>query len=307
MQAGNAVDVLVDESGAGMRFDSFIAERFTDCSRSLATALIRNGTISIGGKAKKPGYRLKTGDRIYGEIPEPVPVSIEPEPLNIDILFEDADIIIVNKQAGLVVHPAPGHSAGTLVNGLLHHCPDIIGIGGEQRPGIVHRLDKDTSGVLVTAKHGRAHEKLAEQFASRKVKKSYMAIVQGLMKEESGFVCLPIGRHPTDRKKMSTKSRTGRPAETRWHVRERFSAATLVDIDLKTGRTHQIRVHLSAIGHPVAGDAVYGGKKPIVVAGRQMLHAFRLEITHPSNGKHMKFEAPVPGDMKELIDRLRNR
>jgi 23S rRNA pseudouridine1911/1915/1917 synthase len=306
--------ILVDASDSGKRLDLLVASRIPDCSRSVAANLIRNGKIKVQGDAKKPGYRTKTGDEICGHIPLPEPVLFKPEPIPIDILYEDDDIIVVNKPPGLVVHPAPGHYSGTLVNALLYHCPDLEGIGGEIRPGIVHRLDKDTSGVLVVAKNGRAHHNLALQFKLRRVKKEYLALVHGKMESDSGTILLPIGRHPVDRKKMSTRSRTSRVAETIWQVKEKFDKATLVELNLKTGRTHQIRVHFAAINHPIVGDPVYGGRKAgkkveygknlFISVPRQMLHARRLGFTHPETQKTLSFEAPIPLDIGYVLKKL---
>jgi 23S rRNA pseudouridine1911/1915/1917 synthase len=306
--------ILVDASDSGKRLDLLVASRIPDCSRSVAANLIRNGKIKVQGDAKKPGYRTKTGDEICGHIPLPEPVLFKPEPIPIDILYEDDDIIVVNKPPGLVVHPAPGHYSGTLVNALLYHCPDLEGIGGEIRPGIVHRLDKDTSGVLVVAKNGRAHHNLALQFKLRRVKKEYLALVHGKMESDSGTILLPIGRHPVDRKKMSTRSRKSRVAETIWQVKEKFDKATLVELNLKTGRTHQIRVHFAAINHPIVGDPVYGGRKAgkkveygknlFISVSRQMLHARRLGFTHPVTQKTLSFEAPIPPDIENVLKKL---
>ncbi|MEE8429982.1 MAG: RluA family pseudouridine synthase [Candidatus Desulfatibia sp.] len=318
MPNASAFTILVDEANSGRRLDLFVASRIAACSRAVATGLIRNGAIRVQGVVKKPGYRVRPGDAISGRIPPPVPVDLVPEPLDINILFEDKHLIVVNKPPDLVVHPAPGHATGTLVHGLLYHCPDLEGIGGELRPGIVHRLDKDTSGVLVVAKNAVAHQHLARQFKSRKIKKDYLALVHGEMQAESGTISLPVGRHPTDRKRMSTASRKSRGAETSWQVRKRLWGATLIDLKLKTGRTHQIRVHCTAMGHPIVGDTVYGGRRTrktiakgnglsdiFAAVTRQMLHARRLEFVHPATETTVTFEAPVPRDMQELIRALR--
>jgi len=315
MRDQSSFTILVDMSDSGKRLDLLIASRISDCSRSVATTLIRNGMIRVQGVAKKPGYRVKPGDKICGAIPPPEPVLFKPEPIPIHILYEDDDIIVVDKQPGLVMHPAPGHYSGTLVNGLLYHCPGLEGIGGKLRPGIVHRLDKDTSGVLVVAKNGAAHQNLSKQFKSRKITKKYLALVYGKMDTDSGTVSLPIGRHPVDRKKMSTNSRKSRIAETSWQIRERFELASLIEVNLKTGRTHQIRVHCAAIRHPVIGDPVYGGRKSgKMVTGekddlksvpRQMLHAWRLVFIHPMTKRIVSFEAPIPSDMQDMITSLR--
>jgi 23S rRNA pseudouridine1911/1915/1917 synthase len=285
-------------------------------SRTRAAALIAEGAVQVDGEARKPGYRVREGDRVSVRVPVPrPPAAYLPEPIPLDVLYEDADLIAVNKPAGMVVHPAPGHFSGTLVNALLAHCPDLGGIGGELRPGIVHRLDKDTSGVLVAAKTAAAQEHLAAQFKKRSVQKTYLALAKGRFGEDSGKIDLPVGRHPTARKKMSTRSRRPRSADTRWRVKERLAGAALLEVAIRTGRTHQIRVHLAAVGRPVAGDPVYGGRKKksgaspaeclLAEAGRQMLHAWRLGIVHPSTGQQMTFEAPLPEDFRELLEKLR--
>jgi len=312
MHDPNAFTILVDASDSGKRLDLLVASRISGCSRSVAANLIRNGKIRVQGSAKKPGYRARTGDEICGTIPAPEPVLFKPEPIPIDILYQDDDIIVVNKQPGIVVYPAPGHYSGTLVNAILYHCPGLEGVGQELRPGIVHRLDKDTSGVMVIAKNSAAHHSLAEQFKSRRVKKKYLALVYGRMESDSGTVSLPIGRHPVHRKKMSTHSRKSRTAETTWRVRKRFAQATLVELGLETGRTHQIRVHCAAIKHPVVGDPVYGGRKAgksiaydlFRSVPRQMLHAWRLEFTHPVTQKTLCFEAPIPRDIGDILEKL---
>lgn len=315
MQDKNAFTILVEPLDSGKRLDRYIASCISDCSRSIATHLIRNGKIRVQGMVRKPGYRVKAGDEISGCIPPPEPVLYKPESIPIEILHEDDEIIVINKQPALVVHPAPGHHSGTLVNALLHHCPKLNGIGGALRPGIVHRLDKDTSGVLVVAKNDRAHIHLSRQFKSRRVKKEYLALVYGKMESDSGSVSLPIGRHPVDRKKMSTNSRKSRVAETTWQIRERFELASMIEVNLKTGRTHQIRVHCAAIKHPVMGDKVYGPRKRgknvtynknlIESIPRQMLHAWRIGLTHPVTGKMVSFEAPIPSDMQAILKALR--
>jgi len=315
MHDQSAFTILVEPPDSGKRLDLYIASNISDCSRSVATHLIRNGKIRVQGMVRKPGYRVKAGDEICGCIPPPTPILFKPEPIPIEILHEDDDIIVINKQTGIVVHPAPGHYSGTLVNALLYHCPKLNGIGGALRPGIVHRLDKDTSGVLVAAKNDRAHLHLSRQFKSRRVKKQYLALVYGKMESDSGSVSFPIGRHPVDRKKMSTNSRKSRAAETTWQIRERFELASLIEVNLKTGRTHQIRVHCAAIKHPVMGDKVYGPRKNWKNAPysnrqfgsvpRQMLHAWRLELTHPGTEEKVSFEAPIPSDMQAVITALR--
>jgi 23S rRNA pseudouridine1911/1915/1917 synthase len=306
-----------DAASGGIRLDVFLAERLPGCSRSLAGQLVTGERFKVNGQVRKPAYRLKAGDVVSGSVPPPAPSGLRPEPLPLHILYEDPDIVVVSKPPGLVVHPAPGHGSGTLVNALLHHCPDLGAIGNEIRPGIVHRLDKDTSGALVVAKNAAALERLAVQFKNRSVRKDYLALVHGEMAAESGAIRLPVGRHPVDRKRMSTRSRRGREAETGWRVARRLGGFTLLELRLKTGRTHQIRVHCAAIGRPVVGDPVYGRPKPPagaadrqnLLAGvrRQMLHAWRLEIDHPRTGERMVFESPLPEDMQRLIAQLEAR
>ena len=298
--------IFVNNNESGSRFDTVVASHISDCSRSLLSSLIRKGLIMVQGTIKKPGYPVKTGDKICGTIPAQESNLYEPEPLEINILFEDDDIIVLNKQAGIVVHPAPGHYKGTLLNRLIYHCPDLKKTGEDLRYGIVHRLDKDTSGALIVAKNRLSHNNLTAQFKSRMIKKKYLALVHGEFDSDSGAISLPIGRHPVNRKKMSTITQKGRSAETIWKVSKSFHDITLLEIDLKTGRTHQIRVHFAAINHPVVGDPVYGRRKKIknIKASRQMLHAWRLEFTHPVTKKTMSFESPVPDDMCDLIKKL---
>ena len=302
-----------------MRLDAVVSSSIAGCSRTHCAHLIRSGVITVHGEIRKPGYRLREGDRILGSILPPEPVRFDPEPIPLNILHEDDHLIIVNKPPGLVVHPAPGHYSGTLVNAILHHYPALLETGGDLRPGIVHRLDKDTSGVLIITKQVGAREHLLRQFQTRTVKKEYLALVQGEMDQEEGSISLPIGRHPKDRKRMSTVSRKGRAAETEWRVRERFEKMTFLELDLKTGRTHQIRVHLKAIGRPVVGDPVYGPRKTgvgpkaeglllhrIGKVERQMLHAWRVHFDHPATGERTLVEAPTPPDMQELLQKLRD-
>jgi 23S rRNA pseudouridine1911/1915/1917 synthase len=323
MPVYGAFTILANESDQGRRLDAVVAAHLPDCSRSLAVNLIANLEILVDNQAKKPGYRVKCGDKILGRIPVPVQVEYEPEPIPLQILYQDSHMLVVNKQAGLVVHPAPGHSRGTLVNALLYHCPDLEGIGGEIRPGIVHRLDKDTSGTMVVAKNAGAHESLARQFKDRTVQKKYLALVYGELQSDEGSLKLPIGRHPVHRKRMTTAASKGRCAETSWRVRKRLEGITLLELTLKTGRTHQIRVHCTAMGHSIVGDQVYrsrkwiqnidrlfSGKSSSIAARlkavpRQMLHAWRLGLTHPHTGEFMTFESPIPEDMEELIEELR--
>ncbi len=309
--------ITVASSDAGQRFDRVVSFYLSDCSRSFAAALIQDGHITIQNKKKKPGYRIKIGEKIQGCIPVYEPPSLQPEAIPLNILFEDTHLIVIDKPAGLVVHPAPGNETGTLVNGLLYHCPELGGINAELRPGIVHRLDKDTTGTMVVAKNRLALENLSRQFKEREVQKTYLALVHGVLGPESGTISLPIGRHPIDRKKMSTISSRGREAKTIWHVKVRYAVATLLELELKTGRTHQIRVHCTAMHHPIVGDAVYvcgkRGRKnqkntPLETllksVKRQMLHAWHLGFTHPVEQRAMSFTAPIPEDMQRLMDAL---
>jgi 23S rRNA pseudouridine1911/1915/1917 synthase len=316
MSSTGVFHIVVDSVDAGARLDLLVASRVSALTRSQAAVLIQHGKITVNDLSKKPGYRLQAEDEISGRIPSPADPVVRPEPLALDILHEDDDVIVLNKPAGVVVHPAPGHASGTLVNALLYHCPSIGPIGGELRPGIVHRLDKNTSGILVVAKNAAAHAHLAGQFAARSIRKIYLAVVFGEMIEDSGVIELPIGRHPMDRKRMSINSRKPRVAETRWEVRERFKGLTLVELNLKTGRTHQARVHCAAINHAILGDPVYAGRKVhrgqnaamlvlIRQVNRQMLHAWRLSCIHPSRLVPVVFEAPLPQDMDQLIVHLR--
>jgi 23S rRNA pseudouridine1911/1915/1917 synthase len=310
----------VDERDAGMRLDILVSDRSEDLSRSRASSLIQQGAVRVDDAVKKPGYRVASGEIIFVEHLPPKPSVFKPEPIDIDILYEDDQVIVVNKPPGMVVHPGPGHFSGTLVNALLYHCPDLQGIGDELRPGIVHRLDRDTSGVLIVAKNSASHRSLSEQFKTRCIKKTYLALVHGIMGNESGAISLSIGRHPVDRKKMSVNSRRSRDAETSWQVKETFDDMSLLEINLKTGRTHQIRVHFAAIHHGIVGDPVYGGRKKrtaclksadskryvgAVPLRRQMLHARRLEFIHPSTGETVAVDAAIPDDMQQVIDALR--
>lgn len=318
MKETGAFLIIVDDTAAGKRLDSVVGAHVSDCSRSRASQLIANGKIRVNDIVKKSGYRVKTGDRISGSLPLPEPMVFVPEPMDIDAIYEDEHILVINKAAGRVVHPAPGNFTGTLVNGLLYHFPELRGAGRGQRPGIVHRLDKDTSGTLVIAKTTKALEKLALQFRLRSVRKEYRALVYGDLRPDAGEISFPIGRHPVDRKKMSVRSRKGRRAETTWQVLERFAEATLLQLHIKTGRTHQIRIHCKAIGHPVVGDAVYGGRRTrlkhirdhniksiLSRAERQMLHAEKLELNHPVSGERMTFISPMPTDMIRMLEDLR--
>jgi 23S rRNA pseudouridine1911/1915/1917 synthase len=303
---------------SGLRLDAVVAVHLDQCSRSYAARLIRNGLTFVDGSSRKPSYKVKLNEQIECRLPPPEPIELVAEPLPLDVLFEDRHLIVLNKPPGIVVHPAAGHSGGTLVNALLYHCPDLEGIGGQKRPGIVHRLDKDTSGVLVVAKTDRAHHELSRQFKVRQIRKHYLALVHGSPRNDSGRIDLPIGRHPKERKKMSTVSTSGREALTVWRIRERFQGAALLEIDLKTGRTHQIRVHCTAMGHPIIGDTVYGRRRSLSrlakenpslyailkTAKRQMLHALHLRFNHPVTAESLSLNAPLHEDMHAIIKQL---
>ena len=301
-----------------MRLDLFLVRRHLALSRSQVRKAIEEGRVLVNGFSTKTGQRLKKGARVEMWQPGPQPSELLPEPMDLSILYEDAALLVLDKPAGLVVHPAAGHREGTLVNALLYHCRDLSGIGGVLRPGIVHRLDKDTSGLMVVAKTDRVHRELSDQFKERRVKKTYQALVWGEMPEEAGLIDLPIGRHPVERQMMSTRSRRGREAITRWEIRERFGSVTLLDVFIETGRTHQIRVHLHAIGHSVVGDPVYGkakGNREITdqqlkarfkTMNRQALHARNLRFFHPVRQVELEFSSPMPEDMAALCRVLRN-
>ncbi len=298
--------------------DLFLASRSLDISRSRIQELIRQGAVTVNQDPSRASYRIRAGDHITIVIPPPSPTSFEPEPVAFEIIHEDASLLVVNKPAGLVVHPAAGHATGTLVHGLLWHCHDLSGIGGVTRPGIVHRLDKDTSGLMVVAKNDQAHASLARQFKSGEVKKEYKALVNGRVEGLEGKIDLPIGRHPRKRKKMAVALKRGKGAITLWWLMEHFkSGFSLISVTIKTGRTHQIRVHFANMGNPVVGDQVYGyGKNwwkghPLWKEGilplprRQLLHAGSLGFRHPDTGRFVTFDVPIPEDMEEIIGHLR--
>ena len=289
----------------GERLDVFLARQEIGVSRAHVQKLILEGHVWVNGSFCKPNCRLKGGESVRVLLPEPEAISVEPEQIPLDILYEDEDIIVVNKARGMVVHPAAGVCHGTLVNALLYHCKDLSGINGKIRPGIVHRLDKDTSGVMVAAKNDRAHLNLAEQIGTKTAHRNYLAIVHGNIREEKGIIKGDIGRHPVDRKKMAVVRENGKPAVTEFYVLQRFGDYTLVKCSLQTGRTHQIRVHMAYIGHPLAGDPKYGPRKkaPFAIEG-QALHSASLSFVHPGTGKNMRFEAPLPEDMEKILNTL---
>ena len=291
---------------AGERLDRALVQQMPDLSRSYAQRLIDAGQVTVDGTTRKANYRLRGGEEIVCTLPPAEAVEIHAEDIPLDVLYEDADIIVVNKVRGMVVHPAAGISAGTLVNALLHHCRDLSGIGGALRPGIVHRLDKDTSGVMVAAKNDMAHHFLARQMRDKDARREYRAIVHGNIVPRAGIVTGDIGRHPTDRKKMAIVRENGKPATTHFEVLERFGAYTYVACRLETGRTHQIRVHMTSLGHPLVGDAKYTARKNAFAIAGQALHSLTLRLTHPRTGAEMAFTAPLPGDMEEILCALRH-
>ena len=291
----------------GQRLDTALTAILLEYSRSILQRWIKDGKVQIGGQPAKASHKIETGEFAEIEVPEVRGSALKAQDLAVPILYEDSDLVVVNKPRGLVVHPAAGHWEDTLVNSLLAQCDDLSGIGGEVRPGIVHRLDKDTSGVLVVAKNDPTHHALAEQIRTREAKRVYLAIVQGEIAESKGRIEAPIGRHPKDRKKMAILTQGGKDAATEFTVLERFTNYTLVECRLVTGRTHQIRVHFSYIGFPVVGDPLYGSRKQAFSIEGQALHAFRLSFTHPQTGKEMTFEAPLPKDMEEILESLRNQ
>jgi len=296
-------EFLVDSNHQALRLDVFLSESQNEFSRSRLKKLIEQGHASVNDSLAQAKYKLKAGDRVILSVCPPIASGIEAESIPLKIIYEDEAMLAVNKPAGMVVHPAPGHTKGTLVNALLSHCSDLSGIGGVERPGIVHRLDKDTSGVVLIAKNEIAHRSLAGQFKNRKIKKTYLALVRGLVKSASGIIDTSIGRHKINRKKMAATMDQGRQAETRYKVLEILGHFTYIQLFPKTGRTHQIRVHLASIHHPILGDKLYGG----IITGsylkmpRQALHAHKIEIEHPINKLPLVFEASLPPDINNYL------
>ncbi len=296
-------EFLVEQPNNNIRIDKFLSEQMPDHTRSFLQKLIKEGDVLVNGQPVKSNYKLSTDDRISVEIPEMKDPEILAEDIPLDILYEDSDIIIVNKPKQMVVHPAPGHYSGTLVNALMYHCGnDLSGINGELRPGIVHRIDMDTTGSLVICKNDIAHQSLSEQLKVHSIKRVYEAIVHGNLKEDTGTIHAPIGRHPQDRKKMSIHAKISRDAITHYQVLERFGNYTYIQCQLETGRTHQIRVHMASIGHPILGDEVYGPKKcPFPSLQGQTLHAKTLGIIHPRTGEYLEVNAPLPDYFTKLL------
>jgi 23S rRNA pseudouridine1911/1915/1917 synthase len=297
---------LVSELDVGKRLDLFLSENLEGMSRSYIQGIIEKEAISINGKQKKSNYKMKLNDEISIDIPSPIELQVEPENIPINIVYEDSDVIVVNKPQDMVVHPAPGNYNGTLVNALLYHCKDLSGINGVIRPGIVHRIDKDTTGILVIAKNDNAHNKLAHQLKDHTMTRTYYALVEGNVKSDEGTIDAPIGRHPSDRIKM-TVIKDGREAVTHYKVLERFGEYTLIQCNLETGRTHQIRVHMAHIGHPLVGDNVYGRKKQKFKVLGQVLHAKKLGFIHPTTEEYIEFNSDLPQYFQDLLIKLRNK
>ncbi|OMP68538.1 RluA family pseudouridine synthase [Domibacillus epiphyticus] len=297
------IQFTVKEEENGSRIDKLAAAQDEQFSRTQVQEWLKEGRVLVNDKPVKPNYKAASGDEVVIHIPEPEELQIEAEDLNLDVYYEDADVIVVNKPRGMVVHPAPGHVTGTLVNGLLFHCKDLSGINGVMRPGIVHRIDKDTSGLLMVAKNDLAHEKLVNQLVEKSVTRKYKAIVHGVIQHDFGTIDAPIGRDTKDRQKMAVIDH-GKVAVTHFHVIERFHDFTLVECELETGRTHQIRVHMKYIGFPLAGDPKYGPRKTLNIDG-QALHAGVLGFVHPRTGEYVEFEAPAPKEFEDLIFELK--
>ena len=297
------------EEDTGTRLDSFLSRRVEGLTRSAAARLLAEGCVTCDGAVPGKSYRIAGGEELCVTLPEAEEPEAVPQDIPLDVVYEDEDVIVVNKPVGMVVHPAPGHPDGTLVNALLYHCGNTLsGINGELRPGIVHRIDRDTSGLIIAAKNDKAHLALAEQLQDHSLARVYEAVAVGSFRGDSGTVDAPIGRHPVDRKKMAIEPRNGRPAVTHWRVLARYPGHTHVECRLETGRTHQIRVHMASIGHPILGDPVYGPKKcPFPALQGQTLHARTIGICHPRTGAWLEVEAPLPEYFQKLLNTLRKR
>ena len=296
-----------NKEDAGRRVDAWLAANLEDVTRSAAQRLLEEGRVTCGGRPLAKNYKLTGVETLEVALPEPEPVDVTPQDIPLNVVYEDDDVIVVNKPKGLVVHPAPGHPDGTLVNALLYHCGDSLsGIGGELRPGIVHRIDRDTSGLIIAAKNDFAHQRLAAQLQDHTLARIYHCIVVGNLREDAGTVDAPIGRHPVDRKKMAVAA-NGRPAVTHWRVLERFQGFCYVECRLETGRTHQIRVHMAHIGHPILGDTVYGNKKPVPGLHGQCLHAVGLRFLHPRTGEAVELYCELPEEFQNQLRKLEAR
>lgn len=300
------ISLQADETYMDERLDKFLSAMLPDQSRSYLQKIIKDGNVLVNGEPKKSSYRLEDGDEVTADLPELKSPDIEPENIPLDILYEDDSILMVNKPKGMVVHPSAGHYTGTLVNAVLWHCQgQLSGINGVSRPGIVHRIDKDTTGVLVVCKNDAAHNAVAAQLKEHSITRKYRAIVHGVIKEDEGTVDAPIGRHPTERKKMASGVKNGKRAVTHYRVLERFQGYTYVECQLETGRTHQIRVHMASIHHPLLGDTVYGPAKDSHHLEGQTLHAMVLGLIHPVTGEYLEMEAPLPEYFENLLKKFR--
>lgn len=303
----------IDSEAEGKRLDTFLSEKIEGYSRTYMQKLIEEEHCKVNGKSAKSNLKLRNGDRVEASIPDPVPLAVEPEKIELDIVYEDSHIVVINKPQGMVVHPAHGNYTGTVVNALLEHCGSLsdynglTGINGVMRPGIVHRIDKDTSGIIVIAKTNEAHLSLSEQLKEHSISRKYTALLEGKLKDDTGTVETLIGRNPKDRKKMAVVHTNGKRAVTHYRVLERFDGYTLIEAVLETGRTHQIRVHMSHLGHPVVGDTVYGYKKQRFQTEGQLLHARVLGFIHPASGEYVEFEAPLPNYFEKILEILRHR
>ncbi len=299
-------EFVVAPEDAGVRIDRYLSDQCQDISRSYLQKLLKEESVLVEEKPVKSNYKVNTGERISLTLPEIREPEIVPEDIPLDIIYEDKDIILINKPKGMVVHPAAGHYSGTLVNGLMSHCrSELSGINGVMRPGIVHRIDMDTTGVLIVCKNDMAHNSISQQLKEHSITRRYAAIVHGVLKDDEGTINAPIGRHPIDRKKMSINEKNGRDAITHYRVLERFRQYTYIECQLETGRTHQIRVHMASTGHPLLGDSVYGPAKCPFRLNGQTLHAGVLGIIHPRTGEYMEFSAPLPDYFEELLRKLR--
>ena len=297
--------LIITAEESGDRIDALLARQAEDLTRSAAQRLLERGMVLLGGKPVKKNYKCTAGERFTVLLPEPDDMPLIAQDIPLDVVYEDADVIVVNKPRGLVVHPAPGHPDGTLVNALLFHCGDSLsGVGGEKRPGIVHRIDKDTSGLLIAAKNDFAHRALSAQLADRSLSRVYEAVARGGFREDAGTVDRPIGRHPTDRKRMAVTEKNARPAVTHWEVLARYQGYTHIRCVLETGRTHQIRVHMASIGHPLLGDFTYGAPSPEKGLAGQCLHARRLKFIHPRSGETIELSSPLPAYFEDVLARL---
>ncbi len=296
---------IVNEDTKGLRLDKALVFYCPTQSRTYLITLIEEGRCVVNNEISKPSYKVKLNDEIELYIPEATPLEVKSEDIPLDIIYEDDDILIINKVQGMVVHPAAGHTEGTLVNAILHHCTNLSGIGGVMRPGIVHRIDKDTSGLICVAKNDNAHHALSDQLRDHSMSREYIALVKGVIKENNGMVNLPIGRDKNNRKKQWVDPENGKEATTYFHVEKRYNEYTLITCKLKTGRTHQIRVHMAFIGYPVEGDQLYGRSANRLYDEGQLLHAYKLTLVHPSTKKEMTFEAPLPDYFSKVLENLK--